>query len=65
MAVIDLGVGLLVQPLYVTHMLTSFTNMNVNARRSILDARCVSGGTHCGVSILTSAAISVERLRKN
>ena len=62
LAVTDLGGGLIVQPLYVTDMLTSFTNMNVNARRSIFDARCVSGWILCGVSILTSAAISVDRL---
>ena len=36
--------------------------MNGNAQPSIFDARCVSGLFLCGVSVLTSAAISVDRL---
>ncbi|XP_020609855.1 adenosine receptor A3-like [Orbicella faveolata] len=62
LTITDLGVGILVQPLYVTDMLATFKNMNVNARRSISDARCVSSLILCGVSLLTSAAISVDRL---
>ena len=62
LAVTDLGVGLIAQPLYVTLRLTFFTNMNVNARRSILYATRVSSWILCGVSILTTAAISVDRL---
>ena len=62
LAVTDLGVGLLAQPLYATFMLTFFTDMNVNARRSIWYATGVSSWILCGVSILTTAAISVDRL---
>ena len=39
LAVTDLCVGLVIQPLYVTDMLALFTNLNWNARRSIFDAR--------------------------
>ena len=62
LAVTDLGVGLLAQPLYVTFMLTFFTNMSVNARRSILYTTRFSSWILCGVSILTTATISVDRL---
>ena len=62
LAVTDLCVGLVAQPLFVTLMLSYFTNMNVNARRSILNTGRVSSGILCGVSALITTAISVDRL---
>ena len=62
LAVTDLCVGLGVQPLYVADMLAPFTNMNSNAQSSIINIKHVSGFILCGVSVLTSAAISVDRL---
>ena len=62
LAVTDLCVGLVVQPLFVTLRLADFTNMNVNARRSILNTGRVSSGILCGVSVLITTAISVDRL---
>ena len=62
LAVTDLCVGLVVQPLFVTLGLACFTNMNVNARRSILNTHCVSGWILCGVSASITTAISVDRL---
>ena len=62
LAVTDLCVGLGVQPLYVADMLAPFKDMNSNAQSSIINIKHVSGFILCGVSVLTSAAISVERL---
>ena len=62
LAVIDLCVGLVAQPLFVTLMLAHFTNMNVNARRSILNTFRVSGVILWAVSSLITTAISVDRL---
>ena len=62
LAVTDLCVGLVVQPLFVTSMLVSFTNMDVNALNSVIEANRVSSFVLCGVSLFTSTAISVDRL---
>ena len=62
LAVTDLCVGFVVQPLWVTLMLAPFTNMDVNALNSVIEAYNVSAFILCGVSMLTSAAISVDRL---
>ena len=62
LAVTDLCVGFVVQPLCVTLMLAPFTNMDVNALNSVIEAYNVSAFILCGVSMLTSAAISVDRL---
>ena len=62
LAVTDLCIGLVVQPLFVTLMLTYFTNMNVNARRSIFNTFRVSRVILCGVSASITTAISVDRL---
>ena len=62
LAVTDLCVGLVVQPLFVTLRLAYFTNMNVNARRSILNTYWVSSWILCGVSASITTAISVDRL---
>ena len=52
----------MVQPLYVTIMLAPFTKMDENALNSVIKARNVSSFFLCGVSLLTSATISVDRL---
>ena len=62
LVVTDLCVGLTVQPLYATAMLAPFTKMNVNAWISISIANRISSWILCGVSILMSTAISVDRL---
>ena len=62
LAVTDLCVGVVVQPLYVTITLAPFTKMDVNALDSVFEAQDVSAFILCGVSLLTSAAISVDRL---
>ena len=62
LAVTDLCVGLVVQPLFVTLMLAYFTNMNVTAQRSISNTYNVSSVILCGVSSLITTAISVDRL---
>ena len=62
LAVTDLCVGLVVQPLFVTLMLADFTNMNVTAWRSILNTYNVSSVILCGASALTTTAMSVDRL---
>ena len=62
LAVTDLCVGLAVQPLFVTIRLAYFTNMNVNARRSIFNTYNVSAFILCGVSASITTAVSVDRL---
>ena len=62
LAVTDLCVGLMVQPLFVTSMLAPFTNMDVNAFNYVFEVHDVASMFLCGVSLLTSVAISVDRL---
>ena len=62
LAVTDLCVGLVVQPLFVTLMLAYFTNMNMTARHSIFNTFRVSSVILCGVSALITTEISVDRL---
>ena len=62
LAVTDLCVGLVVQPLFVTSMLAPFTNMDVKALNYIDEAKRVSQLIFCGISLFTSTAISVDRL---
>ena len=62
LAVTDLGVGLIVQPVYVTIIMSPLIKMNVHdvfyVRRALHNVSwCL-----CGVSLLTSTAISVDRL---
>ena len=45
-----------------TSMLASFSDMDVNALNSVIDANRVSTFVLCGVSLFTSSAISVDRL---
>ena len=57
LAVTDLCVGLITQPLFTVTLLTSF-----NVHRYVLFILAVSSLVLCGVSLLTSTAISMDRL---
>ena len=57
----DLFVGLLSQPLYVTHWM-SLVQEHWSLCRLAIDAVSMTGFTLCTVSLLTMAAISVDRL---
>ena len=62
LAVTDLSVGVIVQPIYVTLIMSQLITIGVKELymiRRVLDAL---GWCLCGVSILTSTAISVDRL---
>ena len=63
LAVTDLCVGLILQPLYVTYIIYSTKTMNVSDFSSVSQGfGCTLAWTLCGVSVLTSTAISVDRL---
>ena len=62
LAVTDLCVGLIAQPLFVTLIMSRIINMNVNVLYYVDKASEASAFTLCGVSVLTSTAISVDRL---
>ncbi|XP_068680533.1 adenosine receptor A3-like [Montipora foliosa] len=62
LAVTDLGVGLITQPLYAALELKGATKVNTNSCIYVIKAQRSSALILCGVSILTSAAISVDRL---
>ncbi|XP_078342586.1 trace amine-associated receptor 9-like [Oculina patagonica] len=62
LAVTDLCVGLIVQPLYATRIMSRVIEMNVNVLYYVLNVWRASGFTLCGVSALTSTAISLDRL---
>ena len=62
LAVTDLCVGLLSQPLFATTMLTAVKEMNVNTVHYITEIDYASSFILCGVSIFTSTATSVDRL---
>ena len=57
LAVTDLSVGLITQPLFTVTLLTSF-----NVHRYVSFILAVSSLVLCGVSLLTSTAISMDRL---
>ena len=57
LAVTDLCVGLITQPLFTVTLLTSF-----NVHRYVFFILVVSSLVLCGVSLLTSTAISMDRL---
>ena len=57
LAVTDLSVGLITQPLFTVTLLTSF-----NVHRYVFFILAVSSLVLCGVSLLTSTAISMDRL---
>ena len=57
LAVTDLCVGLITQPLFTVMLLTSF-----NYDEYVEDIQVISSMVLCGISLLTSTAISVDRL---
>ena len=62
LAVTDLGVGVFVQPLYATLIMSPLIKMDVKEIIMTSRVRVALGWIFCGVSILTSAAINVDRL---
>ena len=62
LAVTDLCVGLIVQPLDATYHLSLLTKMDLRAVYYVYKACASSSMILCGVSIFTLAAISVDRL---
>ena len=62
LAVTDLCVGLIVQPLYATYIMSRTIQMNVNVLYYVHNIYGASSMILCSVSVLTSTAISVDRL---
>ena len=62
LAVTDLCVGLLVQPLFATFNLSRITEVSENDLYYIYEVSRVLNWILCSVSILTSTAVSVDRL---
>ena len=62
LAVTDLCVGLITQPLYATYIISYIVKMNVNVLYYVFEVYGASAFILCGVSVLTSTAISVDRL---
>ena len=62
LAVTDLCVGLIAQPLFATYIMSRIIKMNVNVLYYVYRVFKVSGYILCGVSVLTLTAISEERL---
>ena len=62
LAVTDLCVGLITQPLNVIYLMSHIIKMNVDVVYCSRKVSEASGFIFCGVSVLTSTAISVDRL---
>ena len=62
LAVNDLCVGLIVQPLFATYITSRITEMNVTDEYYVHEVCGALSMILCGVSALTSTAISVDRL---
>ena len=62
LAVTDLCVGLFIQPLFATYIMSGTIKMNTNVLYYVYEVSRASGWIVCGVSGLTSTAISVDRL---
>ena len=62
LAITDLSVGIIVQPLYAFLVMSPLIKMNVNEIIIMNRVRYALSWVFCGVSILTSTAISVDRL---
>ena len=62
LAVTDLCVGLIVQPLYATFLLYHITEENENFAYYVSEIYNVLSWILCGISLFTSTAISVDRL---
>ncbi|XP_078371395.1 adenosine receptor A1-like [Oculina patagonica] len=62
LAVTDFCVGLISQPLYAIQVMLFITNINTNLLYYVVPVNFASSLVLCGVSILTSTAISIDRL---
>ena len=62
LAVTDLLVGLVLQPLYAAIILNAVTKTNAKIVFNMLEAKFALSFLLCGVSVFTSTAISVDRL---
>ena len=62
LAVTDLCVGLIAQPLLATYIMSRIIQMNENVLNYVFKVYAVSALIFCGVTAFTSAAISVDRL---
>ena len=62
LAVTDLCVGLITQPLYAIRLLKVIAKISINIVKHVELVENPSGFILCGVSILTSTSISVDRL---
>ena len=62
LAVTDLCVGLIAQPLYATYIMSRITKMNANVLVYVNKAYAASSYSLCVLSAYTSTAISVDRL---
>ncbi|XP_078343646.1 adenosine receptor A3-like [Oculina patagonica] len=62
LAVTDICVGLIVQPLYATSIMSRIIKMNVNVLNYVYKVNAASRYILCGVSGLTSTAITLDRL---
>ena len=62
LAVTDLCVGLIVQPIYATYIMSRIIKINVNVLYYVSKIYGASAFILCGVSALTFTAISVDRL---
>ena len=64
LALTDLCVGLIVQPIFATSIVSRLiiTEINVNALSDVFNVAHAFGWLLCAISVLTSTAISVDRL---
>lgn len=62
LAVTDLSVGIIVQPVYATLIMSPLIKINVDEVFIMSQVRDTLSWVFCGASILTSTAISVDRL---
>ena len=62
LAVTDLCVGLIAQPIHVVIIMSDVTTINWNILNCIIKLNHTSSYILCGVSVFTSTAISVDRL---
>ena len=62
LAVTDLCVGLILQPLFATNIIFSTIKMNENVLNHVFNVWGALGMALCGLSVATSTAISIDRL---
>ena len=63
LAVTDLCVGLISQPLHATYLMSYVEEMNFNIIRVISELNSALSVTLCALSLVTSTAISLDRLQ--